>query len=188
MNKWTRYLMLSTLLLLSGCGLISGKKEIRDADLVKTSYQAADALVKNAPQLQLYQSRPILVASFVDIDDVQRSSTFGRMIAEQVGSRLAQHGYKVIEVKVRTDTIFTKGNAYSSEGEYLLSRELQDISRHHDAYALVAGTYGAGKEVVYVTTKLIRAQDNIIMSSYDYSLPVGDNTRNLLKAATASRR
>lgn len=170
------------LTLLSGCAS-SGKKDIEDADLVSASYAAADSLVRNAPQLQLYQNKPILVASFVDIDDVQRSSTFGRMVAEQVGSRLAQKGYKVIEVKVRSDTIFTKGNSYPSEGEYLLSRELQDISRNHDAYGLVVGTYGASKEVVYVTAKLIRARDNIIMSSYDYSLPVGDNTRNLLRAS-----
>lgn len=172
-----------SLMLLSGCASSGKKDDIQDRDLVSASYEAADALIRNAPQLQLYENKPILVASFVDIDDVQRSSTFGRMIAEQVGSRLAQKGYRVIEVKLRTDSIFTKGNAYSSEGEYLLSRELQDISRSYDAFALVAGTYGAGKETVYVTTKLIRADTSVILSSYDYSLPVGDDTRNMLRAS-----
>ena len=191
MKKLTTILFLASFAItMAGCSSIGGSKgkkdKIQDTDLVGASYTAADSMMQGAPELRAYQNKPILVASFVDVDDVQRSSTFGRMIAEQVGSRFAQAGYKGIEVKVRTDSIFTKGNAYSSEGEYLLSRELQDISRSHDAYALIVGTYGDSREVVYVTTKLVRAADNIIMSSYDYSMPIGDNTRAMLR--TSKRR
>ena len=162
-------------------GLISCSKEVKDVNLVTASYRAADALLKNTREIDLYPNKALLVASFVDVDNVQLSSTFGRMIAEQIGSRVAQRGYKVIEVKLRTQSIFVKGTENPNEGEFLLSRELQDISLQHDAHAVIVGTYAKGPEVVYVTAKLIRTRDSTILGSYDYSLPVGKNTKKMLQ-------
>jgi len=159
---------------------------VKDRDLVDASYVAADVLVGNIKDIRMlgnvrqndfYPTKPILIASFVNIDNVQQSSTFGRMVAEQIGSRIAQHGYKVIEMKLRTNSVFIQ----TQNGEFLLSRELHKISHQHDAYAVVVGTYGASKEIVYVTAKLIRVQDSVILSSYDYSLPVGEDTKRLLR-------
>jgi len=161
------------------------RTEIADVDLVEASYVAADSLINEAQQhseenLKMAQFDPykiILVASFVNIDDVQTSSTFGRIIAEQIGSRVSQRGYKVVEMKLR-------GNVFVQEqtGELLLSREILEISLNHDAHAVIVGTYAESKHVVYVTTKLIRASDAVILSSHDYSVPVGPNTKSLLKA------
>lgn len=161
--------------------LLSCSKEVKDINLVTASYRAADALLKNSKEIELYPNKPLLVASFVDIDNVQLSSTFGRMIAEQIGSRIAQRGYKVIEAKLRTQSVFVRGTENPNEGEFLLSRELQDISLQHDAHAVIVGTYAKGPEVVYVTAKLIRTRDSMILGSYDYSLPVGKNTKKMLQ-------
>jgi TolB-like protein len=108
---------------------------------------------------------------------VQRSSTFGRVIAEQMASRLSQKGYKVIEIKMRSDSIFIK----EQTGELMLSRELQKISNKHNAYAVIVGTYGLGRYSVYVTAKLIRTKDNVILNAYDYSLPIGPDTKKMLR-------
>jgi len=160
------------------------KEEIEDVNLVEASYTAADALLdeamrhtqENLKMAQLDHYKTILVASLVNIDDVQTSSTFGRIMAEQIGSRVSQRGYKVIELKLR-------GNVFVQEqtGELLLSREILEISLSHDAHAVIVGTYAEGKHVVYVTTKLIRASDAVILASHDYSIPVGPNTKGLLK-------
>ncbi len=164
-------LLYMTLLLMAGCSYFPTV----DWNLVPSSYKAADALLKGVKK-GIYMKQPILVASFVNIDNVQQSSTFGRMIAEQIGSRLVQRGYRVIELKMRTNNVFVQ----EKTGELLLSRQLQNISVQHDAYAVVVGTYGDGKEIVYVTAKLVRAQNNVILSSYDYSLPVGPVTKKML--------
>jgi len=160
------------------------EKEIEDIDLVKTSYSAADSILEEARQhsknnIKLAQFDPtktILVASFVNIDDVQTSSTFGRIIAEQIGSRVSQQGYKVVEMKLR-------GSVFVQEqtGELLLSREILEISSNHNADAVIVGTYAESKTTVYVTVKLIRAADAVIIASQDYSLPVGPDTKRLLK-------
>ncbi|OQY43670.1 MAG: hypothetical protein DRR08_29405 [Candidatus Parabeggiatoa sp. nov. 2] len=166
--------------LLTGCSLFW-----KDFNLVNASYEAADALlagITDISQLQpreegIYRRQPILVTSFVNIDNLQESSTFGRVVAEQIGSRIAQQGYQMIEMKMRTSRIFVQARM----GELVLSRELREISFQHDAYAVVVGTYAASKESVYVTAKLVRAKDSIILSSYDYWLPVGPDTKKMLK-------
>jgi TolB-like protein len=158
---------------------------VRDYNLVKASYVAADMLLKGVKDIHhlqprrngIYTKQPILVASFVNIDDLQQSSTFGRMIAEQIGSRIAQKGYKVIELKLRTNTVFVQ----MQTGELLLSRKLREISLQHDAYAVVVGTYGDSKESVYVTAKIIRTEDSVILSSYDYRLFIGPDTKQMLR-------
>lgn len=171
--------LISTLLV--GCSIA-----VRDSNLVSASYKAADELLESAQELQrleepqkegFYTRQPILITSFVNIDNLQQSSTFGRVVAEQVGSRIAQHGYKVIEMKMRTGSIFVQ----EQTGELVLSRELREISFQHDAYAVVVGTYAGGKESVYVTAKLVRAKDSVVLSSYDYRLPVGADTKQMLR-------
>jgi len=182
MRKSTLTLFYTSLLciLMAGCSYA-----VKDKDLVKSSYVAADYLLKGIKDIHnlkprqngVYSRQPILVASFVNIDNLQQSSTFGRMVAEQIGSRIAQRGYKVIEMKLRTSTVFVQ----KQTGELLLSRELREISLQHDAYAVVVGTYGASKEIVYVTAKLVRTEDSVILSSYDYRLPVGADTKQMLR-------
>lgn len=181
-----KQLALACLLLLTvGCSTITGKKEVDDTDLVKASYKAADFMVKEATTYRakktvLTPTKPILVASLVNVDDMQSSSTFGRIVSEQIGSRVAQNGYHVIEMKLR-DSVFIQEH----RGELLLSRELIDISKAHDAHAVVVGTYAASKHVVYVSVKLVSTIDSSILSSYDYSVPVGTDTRQLLMMKTS---
>ncbi|MDM8564937.1 FlgO family outer membrane protein [Candidatus Halobeggiatoa sp. HSG11] len=165
---------------IAGCSIFS-----KDYNLISTSYKATDKLLKGVRDIHqltprhdgVYTKQPILVTSFVNVDNVQQSSTFGRVIGEQIGSRLAQRNYKIIEMKMRTSNVFVQERT----GELLLSRELREISLQHDAYAVVVGTYGVGKESVYVTAKLVRAKDSVILSSYDYNLPMGPNTKRMLQ-------
>ena len=98
-------------------------------------------------------------------------------MAEQTASRIVQRGYTVIELKLR-ENVFVQRQG----GQFVLSREVRDISQSVDAQAVVAGTYAVGKEIVYVNARVIRTTDNVIMGAYDYSLPVGKNTRAMLRA------
>lgn len=163
-----KLLLLLSFVLLTSCSF-SKKDEPISLQLIDSSYRAVDSMLKHINDYHFNKDRPLLVASFVDIDDVRRSSTMGRLIAEQIGSRLTQKGYKVIEMKLRDSVFVQKRN-----GEFLLSREILDISKVHDAYAVVVGTYGIipDSQQTYVTSKLVRARDSVILSSFDFSLPM----------------
>ena len=68
-----------------------------DEDMVQATRGAARLLLNSMHQ-GLPADEPILVSSFVNIDDLTQSSTFGRIVAEQIASNVAQHGFKVVEM------------------------------------------------------------------------------------------
>ena len=63
----------------------------------------------------------------------------------------------------------------------MLSREVQELSQVHGAQAVIVGTYAVGAKSVFVTAKIINAKDSAVMAAFDYQLPVGSDTRQLLK-------
>lgn len=146
----------------------------QDTDLIDSSYQAAEALLQQVPWIR-EQHQPLLVATFVNVNSLENSSGLGRMIAEQVASRFAQEGFTVIEIRLRNN-IFIKEDA----GEFVLSRSVRDISQRHNASAVIAGTYAVGRHSIYINARLVRATDSLILAAYDYSLPLGPDTKALL--------
>jgi TolB-like protein len=147
---------------------------ISDVDLVANSYQAAERLLRGLQQ-PLDPEKPILVATLVDVADMQHSSNLGRIVSEQVSSRLTQLGYQTREMKFRGSFLVQRGG-----GEFVLSRALRDISQKQDAQAVVAGVYAVAQDGVYVTLRMVRATDSAVIASYDYRLPLGPDTAYLL--------
>lgn len=138
------------------------------------NYKAADSLL-NKVQPKLPKNSPILVASFVNIDDLDDSSTFGRVVSEQFASRFKQRNYTTIEMKLRTNVFIRAGS-----GEFLLSRELVEISTKHRAQAVVVGTYAVASKKVYLTARIINVSDGCVLSSYDYDIPITNDVFKML--------
>jgi len=145
-------------------------------DMIFSSYAAADRLVQTS-QGRLDRTKPVLVTSLVSINRLERSSGLGRVIGEQISSRLVSSGYSVAELKLRSSILIEEG-----KGEFILSRDVRDISRSRGAQAVIAGTYAVGADSVYVNVRLIRASDSKILSSYDYTLRMDDNILYLVGA------
>lgn len=146
----------------------------KDTCFTATNYRAADSLLKKL-KAQLPKDSLILVASFVNIDDLSESSTFGRIVAEQFASRFNQKGYTTLEMKLRTK-VFIKERS----GEFLLSRELKQISTKHSAKAVVVGSYAVASSKVYLTARVIHFPDGRVLSSHDYTIPIGRDTLKML--------
>jgi TolB-like protein len=138
------------------------------------NYNAADSLLSKI-QPKLPKSSPILVASFVNIDNLDDSSTFGRVVAEQFASRFKQNNYTTIEMKLRSNVFMGEGS-----GEFLLSRELSEISAKHRAQAVVVGTYAVASKKVYITARVVNANDGRVLSSYDYDIPISRDVFKML--------
>lgn len=127
---------------------------------------------------------PVLVATVVNINDMRRSAPLGRTLSEQYASHMVNAGFNVKEMKLRGD-VFVK----EETGELLLSREIKDIARSHNAEMVLVGTYSAAANFTYVSLKFVRTEDSRIIRSYDYALPNDkDVTKMLQVAATPSAR
>ena len=162
---------------LAGCEgtLPTPKPEPVKADIMGGSYEAADALIQRAGPV-LEPRKPLIAATFVNIDDLNKASSFGRMVSKQVSSRFTGRGLQVVEMQLRNN-VFIKQRG----GEFLLSRELRNISTEHNAQAVIVGTYAVGRKNVYVTARLVRAKDSIVLASYDYSMPMDQDVAYLLR-------
>ncbi len=174
--------LLGIVLILSGCTLWGNNNSdtpafqpVQDTDLVAQSYTAAEALLTQVPWLG-EQRQPLLTGTFVNINDLRGSSGLGRMVAEQISSRFTQEGFTVIEMRLRQNVFIQE-----TQGEFVLSREVRDLSRTHNVGAVIAGTYAVGRRNVYVNARLVRAADNLVLASYDYMIPLGPDTRALLE-------
>jgi TolB-like protein len=159
-------------LALAGCAFPGPTyEEAANSQLIATNYRAADQLLTHAG---LDQSRPVVAVDVVRLDQPTRSSSLGRLISEHVASRLAQYGVPII-------TMRSPGEAYlQQQGTLLLSRELRDVVASHNAQAVVIGTYAPAQYYVYVTIKLVRSADNVLLSAHDYALPLDENIAALL--------
>jgi len=63
----------------------------------------------------------------------------------------------------------------------MLSRRIKEITRNHNAQAIIVGTYAIGENNVYITTRMIDPPTNRIISSYDYRLPISEDISKLLE-------
>lgn len=119
---------------------------------------------------------PVLVATVVNVNDMSRSAPLGRTLSEQYASHMAALGFNVKELKLRGD-VFVKEGA----GELLLSREIKDIARNHNAAMVLVGTYSSAANYTYVSLKLVRTEDSRIMRGHDYALPNDRDVQRLLQ-------
>lgn len=119
---------------------------------------------------------PLLVATIVDVNDLRVSSPLGRTLSEQYSSAAAAAGIDVREMKLRGD-VFVR----EQTGELLLSREIKDIARVHQATAVLVGTYSVAGQYVYVNIKLVRSETGQILRGYDYALPMDRDVQRLVR-------
>ena len=147
-------------------------------NLIESNYNAADQLLCSVKD-KLPAGSPVIMATVVNIDAIENSSTLGRAISEQIATRLVQAGMKTIEIKFR-DNIYVKQN----EGELALTREIGKIAQSHKAKAIVVGTYATSNASVFVNLKVIDPTTNIVMGATDYVIPLNDDMRTMLPDTT----
>jgi len=143
-----------------------------DTDLIQFSYTMADNLVERSmPQMVPgHPDMPILVTTFVDNNDLQQTSHFGRILQEHIVSRLVQLGYTVRETKMTTSL-----HIEPRSGETILSRDPSQLKIEQQAQAILTGTISRTDRILYVSARLINPINNNILATDDYRLCMDDD-------------
>jgi hypothetical protein len=147
--------------------------EAANSELVASNYRAADALMAQFGGTPA--GGPLIVATVVNIDALELSSTLGRMISEQVSARFSQRGWLMVEMKLRGSIYMRRG-----EGELILTREIGEIAHINQAQAVIVGSDALGVSAVYVNLKIVRPGSNVVLSAHDYVLPANQEVRTML--------
>lgn len=136
-------------------------------------YLAAQTVAERAGGLR--KDQPILVSTIVMLDDLQSSSTFGRLASQLITNRLGQRGYSVKDINYTGAVLVREGT-----GEIVLTRDVARISRSLNAQAVVAGTYAVAGRQIFLNIRMLNAETGEIMSSADVVVPLNHNTEALI--------
>lgn len=175
-------LAVGTTLALAACANDSGRRPdpsyatAAATPFIPANYAAADALLAQLDG-KLGNTQPLLIATVVNIDALEQSSTFGRLVSEQIAARFSQAGLAMVETKIRNN-IYMKRD----QGELLLTREIREVAQNHSAQAVIVGTYADSSDFAFVNLKVISPGNNVVIAAHDYALPKDDTVRSLLKA------
>ena len=142
--------------------------------LTATNYAAADQLL-SALKGKLIPGQSMIVATVVDINNLDQSSTLGRLISEQLSARFSQAGVQVIEMKFRESVLMQQ-----SQGELMLSRNVKDLANAHDAQAVLVGSYAESRDFVFVTLKVVQPKTDLVLAVDNYTLPKDKEIMSML--------
>ena len=146
------------------------------SDISLACYQSADILTNVLNQRNVELDKLIIAASFVNINNLEESSTFGRVISEQIVARLSQNGYRIKELRLRNNSILIKEGL----GELLLSREMKNISKNQDAFAVLVGTYAIAEDIMFVSTRIVSTSNDTIIAAHSFQIEINPTIDCLL--------
>lgn len=141
---------------------------------VAANYEAADSLLSQLSG-RLVADKPLIMATVVNIDALDQSSTLGRLVSEQVSTRLAQGGLRMLEMKLRTSVYMKR-----QQGEMMLTREVGEVAHNHNAQAVVVGSYAETSDAVFVNIKVVHPQTNQVLAANDFVLAKDGVVRSML--------
>ncbi len=138
--------------------------------ITEYNYGAADALVAQAkPDLTL--SMPVGIGALqpTNLKHFEKTPPFGRVVADQIGSRMVQLGYHVKDLGTEIEMI-----GETSERAFL------DAASKTGADALITGNYTISDYDVIVNVRLVGIKTGRVWGSVDYRIPLGSDTYQIL--------
>ncbi len=192
MRAFHVFCLLLGCLVLAGCG--SGSSNSRTvaylpqaapvnppegSQMLTMNTYAADAL-HNMIISRMSSGSGILVASLVELENFERTSAFGQISSQQIGSRLGQYGFRVLEARLGTTLRMDRKG-----GEFMLTRDSAKLlADTYDAGAALVGCYSDAGNTVYVSVRVVRLADNAIIGAYEYYLPRAGEVSSLLAVSS----
>lgn len=146
----------------------------------QVTYAAIDQLIAQHPHKD--EIGRLLVATVVDLNDVNRTSMFGRQVTEYASARLTQLDYDVIHATVRQDHMLVR-----QDGLFLLSRDIRNLVADYNAKSVVVGTYGIVNDFVFVSLKLVSTVDDSTLAAIDFTVKREGSVLEMLPASGAIR-
>lgn len=80
---------------------------VEDSNLILSCETAVKDLINNC-NIVIDKSKPIIVTSIVDINNLNKSSSMGRMAGEIIANQLSQSDFIVKELKMSQNKVLSK--------------------------------------------------------------------------------
>lgn len=175
MEKYIPALFL-VLFFVAGCAT-TGDLEEFGPELVRDRFgeETLSAEISRNLKDRSFKSYPVIVTTFVSLNELDKSSVFGRMMAEKLLHFMNKNGFNVVEVR-RAQDLFIKKEV----GEMILTRDISELAQLTKAKSVLAGTYVATSNALIINARLIDINTPRILSSYSYEVAMTDEVISLL--------
>ena len=176
--------ILFLLLAAAGCSTLNGTRLEpllgADVNLVRLGDRVAESLLTQAvpPLLPRQPDQPVLITTLVNNDQLAETSSFGRSFQNNLAAGFVSRGYAVREVKLRRDLLVRE-----EKGEFMLTRDLQEMAGSQRAQAIVLGTYTLANRVMYLSVRLVDPADQTIRAAYEDRLTLDANSQRQIGRA-----
>jgi len=108
---------------------------------------------------------PVAVASFVDLKDLETTNWLGNQLAESFVHELQRHGLVVIDYKTTGHIRVTK------EGDYVFSRDWQELPERQIIDYVVSGTMVEQENGILVNARMIGIQSKVVVATAQSFIP-----------------
>ncbi len=150
-----------------------------DSNITRAAYEAADQLEANLAH-ELNRVKLIVSTDLVNLDQPNARPSLGIMLGKQIASRLAQHGYRIVERRAPTRPSAVKKHATQPPPAV----EPREIELIHGVQAMLVGDYVISNDLAYVSVRLISVPENIILTSSDFTMRLDDATKEMAAVKT----
>ena len=127
-----------------------------------------------------FSGKGMVVTTFVDINDLSKSSRFGRAMQEAVINSLIRHGIPVKDVRRGSAIKLAPG-----KGELILTRDQDDLEQKIYAELVLAGTYAETPATVMVSARIMDYRTRLSLASTVLELVKTPSITALLKDSSA---
>ena len=97
-------------------------------------------------------NKPVLITSFVRLDEFKQTTEFGRVVSESLINELSNKGFEIIEFRGQMAV------SVNDEGEYFISRKPHELKNKIPNTYVVVGTYSRLSGKIMLNARVI---DNI---------------------------
>lgn len=118
--------------------------------------EIADQLLATVPN-ECLTGLTALPTSFVNLDNFQQSSSFGRLVGESLIYEFNQRSFPVREYRLPGYIAMR-----AEQGDFALARQGL-VNAQEKWAALLIGTYYRDKEAIFVNARLVRAADGMVL-------------------------
>ena len=124
---------------------------------------------------------PIIVTTFVDLNNFYRTCPLGRLLTEELIGDLQRLGLNIIEMR-RSNAIFVKQRF----GEFALSRDVNQLAKKWQVRYILVGTYFEKGGFLIINARLVSKTGDEIVSSASTIINVNQYIASLLTPTTTS--
>jgi len=108
---------------------------------------------------------PVAVASFVDLKNLESTNWLGNQLAESFVHELQRHGLVVIDYKTTGHIRVTK------TGDFVFSRDWQELPERQIIDYVVSGTMVEQKDGILVNARMIGIQSKVVVATAQSFIP-----------------